>query len=56
MTMAGNIKLMEAGRRTYGVMGQAGQLSDEGSCGHVDLLLCLLAQLAMSADVAFVLG
>ena len=40
MTMAGNIKPMEAGRRSYGVMGQAGQLSDECSCGHVDLLLC----------------
>lgn len=38
------------------VMGQAGQLSDECSCGHVDLLLCPLALLAMSADVVFVLG
>lgn len=56
MTMAGNIKPMEAGRRPHGVMGQAGQLSDECSCGHVDLLLCPLALLAMSADVAFVLG
>lgn len=55
MTMAGNIKLMEAGRQPYRVMGQAGQLSDECSCGHMDLLLCPLALLAMSADVAFVL-
>lgn len=38
------------------VMGQAGQLSDECSCGHVDLLLCPLALPAMSADVAFVVG
>lgn len=37
-------------------MGQTGQLSDECSCGHVDILLCSLALLAMSADVAFVLG
>lgn len=56
MTMAGNIKPMEAGRRPFGVMGQDGQLSDECSCGHVDLLLCPLALLAMSADVAFCLG
>lgn len=56
MTMAGNIKLTEAGRRLSGVMGQAGQLSDECSCGHVDLLPCPLALLAMSADVAFVSG
>lgn len=56
MTMAGNIKLVEVGRQPYGVMGQAGQLSDECSCGHVDLLLCPLAPLAMSADVTFVPG
>lgn len=54
--MAGNIKPMEAGRRPYRVMGQAGQLSDECSCGHVDVLLYPLDQLAMSADVVFVLG
>lgn len=47
---------MEAGRWPYRVMGQAGQLSDECSCGHVGLLLCPLDLLAMSADVAFVLG
>lgn len=40
MTMAGNIKPIEAGRQPYGVMGQTGQLSDECSCEHVDLLLC----------------
>lgn len=56
MTMPGNIKPMEAGRQTYEVMGQAGQLSDECSCGHVELLLCPLVLLAMSADVAFVPG
>lgn len=38
------------------VTGQDGQLSDECSCGHVDLLLGPLDLLAMSADVAFVLG
>lgn len=54
--MAGNIKPMEAESQPYGVMGQAGQLSDECSCGHVDLLLCPLDVLAMSADVAFVPG
>lgn len=54
--MAGNIKPMEAGRQPYGVTGQAGQLSDECSCGHVDLLVCPLALLAMSADVSFILG
>lgn len=48
--MAGNIKLMEARRQTCGVKGHAGQLSDECSCEHVDLLLC---PLAMSADGAF---
>lgn len=54
MTIAGNIKPVEGRRQPYGVMGQAGQLSDECSCGHVGLLLCPLALLAMSADVAFV--
>lgn len=56
MTMAGNIKPAEVGRQPSGVMGQARQLSDECSCGHLDLLLCPLALLAMSADVAFVPG
>lgn len=36
--MAGNIKLMKAGTQPKGVMGQTGQLSDECSCGRVDLL------------------
>lgn len=54
MTMAGNIKAREA-RDGLQVIGQAGQLSDECSCGHMDLLFCLQALLAMSADVAFVL-
>lgn len=56
MTMAGNIKPMDAGGQPYRSRGQDGQLSDECSCGHVDLLLGPLDVLAMSADVAFVLG
>lgn len=35
------------------VMGRAGWLSDEYSCGHVDLLVGSLNLLAMSADVSF---
>lgn len=54
--MAGNIKPMKAVRQSYGVMGQAGQLSDECSCRHVDLLLCPLDLLSMSVDNVFVLG
>ena len=47
---------MDAGGTALQVTGQDGQLSDECSCGHVDLLLGSLDVLAMSADVAFVLG
>lgn len=49
-------KADEGCETALGVMGRAGQLSDECSCGHVDLLLCSAALLAMSADVAFVGG
>lgn len=45
--MAGNIKPAEAGSQACGVRGQAGQLSDECSCGHVDLLLLRLLQLLL---------
>lgn len=49
--MAGNIKPTEAGSQPCRVRGQAGQLSDECSCGHVDLLLRALDVLPVSADV-----
>lgn len=42
------------GEDPTGVTGQAGQLSDGCSCGHVHLLLHPLDPPAMSADVAFV--
>lgn len=56
MTMPGNIKPWEVGRQAFGVMGPAGQLSDECSCRRAELPLCPLALLALSADVAFVPG
>lgn len=48
--MAGNIKPTEAGSQPRGVRGQAGQLSDECSCGHVHLLLLLLLKLLHASD------
>lgn len=54
MTIEGNIKARRAGREPCQVKGQAGQLSDEYNCGHMDNL-CPISQSAMSADAVFVL-